>query len=125
MHAYFLRAGDVEAPIVYTVERSGNLSVATTANYAVSGVDGRTQRGNYLSPYDTLQGRWEAGFTVGGEMLHDLRPARPFYVDDWADPAPVLAWLRKEKPDVIITPAAAPRSATPNAHIGVGTKPSK
>jgi DNA-binding LacI/PurR family transcriptional regulator len=53
-----------------------------------------------------FQGRWEAGFTVGGEMLRDLRLVRPLYVDDWEDLAPILAWLKKEKPDVIITPAA-------------------
>lgn len=39
---------------VYTVERSGNLSVATTANYSVSGTDGRTGA-NYLYVRDQLQ----------------------------------------------------------------------
>ena len=53
-----------------------------------------------------FQGRWEAGFLVAGEMLPGLRLAPPMYVEDWAQPAPLLAWLKREKPDVIITPAA-------------------
>ncbi len=53
-----------------------------------------------------FQGRWEAGFLVGGELLPDLKMAQPLYVDDWQDGARILAWLRREKPDVLITPAA-------------------
>lgn len=53
-----------------------------------------------------FQGRWEAGFLVGGEMLPELEPARPLYVDDWADEAPIVRWLKREQPDAIITPAA-------------------
>ena len=53
-----------------------------------------------------FQGRWEAGFIVGGRLLPDLRLAPPLYVDSWADPAPIRRWLKREKPDVIITPAA-------------------
>ena len=53
-----------------------------------------------------FQGRWEAGFLVAAEMLHGLERVSPMYVDDWAKPAPLVAWLQREKPDVIITPAA-------------------
>jgi DNA-binding LacI/PurR family transcriptional regulator len=53
-----------------------------------------------------FQGRWEAGFLVGGELLGDLQLARPLYVDDWNDVSAILGWLKREKPDVIITPAA-------------------
>ncbi len=53
-----------------------------------------------------FQGRWEAGFVMGGQMYAGLKLTRPLYVDDWADPAPVLAWLKRESPDVLITPAA-------------------
>lgn len=53
-----------------------------------------------------FQGRWEAGFLVAGEMLPDLERVPPLYVEDWDQPAPLLAWLRRERPDVIITPAA-------------------
>jgi DNA-binding LacI/PurR family transcriptional regulator len=54
-----------------------------------------------------FQGRWEAGFLIGGEMLEDLEIAKPLYVDDWrGDAAKIVAWLKREKPDVIITPSA-------------------
>jgi DNA-binding LacI/PurR family transcriptional regulator len=53
-----------------------------------------------------FQGRWEAGYLMGGEMLPGMRLAKPLYVDDWADVARLLGWLKREKPDVIITPAA-------------------
>jgi len=53
-----------------------------------------------------FQGRWEAGVVMGGQMFAGLKPARPLYVDEWAEPAPILAWLKREAPDVLITPAA-------------------
>lgn len=59
-----------------------------------------------------FQGRWEAGFFVGGEMHPELRLARPLYVEDWQDTARIIAWLKREKPDVIITPAADVLAAT-------------
>src|SRR4051812_12771460 len=54
-----------------------------------------------------FQGRWEAGFFVGGEMLSELELASPLYVDDWNDLSSLLGWLKREKPDVIITPSAS------------------
>lgn len=51
-----------------------------------------------------FQGRWEAGFLVAGEMLPDVTLSQPLYVDDWDNVGRILAWLKKEKPDVIITP---------------------
>ncbi len=39
-------------------------------------------------------------------MLPGVHRLAPFYVDDWRRPAPLVAWLRREKPDVVITPAA-------------------
>lgn len=59
-----------------------------------------------------FQGRWEAGFLVGGAMSPGLKNARPLYVDDWQDAARILAWLKREKPDVIITPAAGVMTGT-------------
>jgi LacI family transcriptional regulator len=53
-----------------------------------------------------FQGRWEAGFLVAGEMLPGIKRTRPLYVGSWDDPAPILAWLKRERPDVLITPAA-------------------
>jgi DNA-binding LacI/PurR family transcriptional regulator len=59
-----------------------------------------------------FQGRWEAGFLVGGEMLPALERVNPLYVGDWQDVARIMAWLKREKPDVIITPSAASLSET-------------
>lgn len=53
-----------------------------------------------------FQGRWEAGFLVAGSMMPDLRIAEPLYVEDWKEVGRILAWLKREKPDVLITPAA-------------------
>src|SRR5215207_1192128 len=53
-----------------------------------------------------FQGRWEAGFLIAGKMLADLKLANSLYVDDWQNVDRITAWLKREKPDVIITPAA-------------------
>ena len=53
-----------------------------------------------------FQGRWEAGFLIAGKMLPDLKLANPLYVDDWEDVDVIVGWLKRETPDVIITPAA-------------------
>ncbi len=53
-----------------------------------------------------FQGRWEAGFMVGVEQGPGLRRLAPLYVEHWDRPAALLTWLKREKPDVLITPAA-------------------
>jgi DNA-binding LacI/PurR family transcriptional regulator len=50
-----------------------------------------------------FQGRWQAGFLVGPDLLPGLEFARPLYVDDWVALRPVRDWLQRESPDVIIT----------------------
>ena len=52
-----------------------------------------------------FQGRWEAGFLVAGEMLPDVKLGKPFYVDEWNEVPRILSWVKREKPDVLITPA--------------------
>lgn len=52
-----------------------------------------------------FQGRWEAGFLVAAEMLPDIHACSPLYVERWEDVDTILAWLKREKPDVIFTPA--------------------
>ena len=52
-----------------------------------------------------FQGRWQAGVLIAGAMLPGLKIGKPLYVDDWADEARILEWLKREKPDVVITPA--------------------
>jgi DNA-binding LacI/PurR family transcriptional regulator len=53
-----------------------------------------------------FQGRWEAGFLMGCELLPGVRRTPPLYVGDWSETARIRTWLRREKPDVLITPAA-------------------
>lgn len=53
-----------------------------------------------------FQGRWEAGFLIAAKLSSDVKLANPLYVDDWDDVDRIITWLKKEKPDVIITPAA-------------------
>ena len=53
-----------------------------------------------------FQGRWEAGFGIAREMLPELAATAPLYVEDWENEALILRWLKKEKPDVIVTPAS-------------------
>lgn len=52
-----------------------------------------------------FQGRWEAGFLIARGLLPDLAPIEPLYVDDWSDEAGLMRWVKKQKPDVLITPA--------------------
>ncbi|MDO8539806.1 MAG: LacI family DNA-binding transcriptional regulator [Opitutaceae bacterium] len=52
-----------------------------------------------------FQGRWQAGYLMAGHMLPDIKLTHPFYVRDWGDEPALLRWLRREKPDVIITPS--------------------
>lgn len=52
-----------------------------------------------------FQGRWQAGVLVAGQMLPGLTPAEPLYVEALETGAPaILKWLKREKPDVIISP---------------------
>ena len=51
-----------------------------------------------------FQGRWQAGVLVAGHMLPDLKLAEPLYIDDFKAAGPIIRWLKKEKPDVIISP---------------------
>lgn len=53
-----------------------------------------------------FQGRWEAGVLMAGHLLPGWQPVPPLYLDDWDKPAPLLAWLRRARPEVVITPAA-------------------
>lgn len=52
-----------------------------------------------------FQGRWQAGYLMAAELLPDVRLCPPHFVDDWADEPALLRWLRREKPDVVLTPS--------------------
>jgi DNA-binding LacI/PurR family transcriptional regulator len=58
------------------------------------------------SHQNRFQGRWLAGFLIAGQMLPDMQLAETFFVEDWKDEAAIFRWLKREKPDVIITPAS-------------------
>jgi DNA-binding LacI/PurR family transcriptional regulator len=51
-----------------------------------------------------FQGRWQAGYLVSPQILPDLELTQPLFVEDFDDETSVLRWLRREKPDVIISP---------------------
>lgn len=53
-----------------------------------------------------FQGRWQAGFLVAGDLFPDLDLVAPLYVDRWDDATTVMRWMRREDPDVIISPNA-------------------
>lgn len=60
----------------------------------------------HVNHQSRFQGRWHAGFLMASHMLSDLRPAQPLFVHDWRDESGFNRWLRREKPDVIITPGS-------------------
>jgi DNA-binding LacI/PurR family transcriptional regulator len=53
-----------------------------------------------------FQGRWEAGFLIARQMLPEIEATLPLYVDDWQNEERIFRWLKKEQPDVLITPAS-------------------
>jgi DNA-binding LacI/PurR family transcriptional regulator len=52
-----------------------------------------------------FQGRWQAGFMIAREMLPELKRTQPLFIDTPEDTKPIVRWLKREQPDVIITPA--------------------
>lgn len=53
-----------------------------------------------------FQGRWQAGFHIAGQLFPGLKLAEPLLLNDFDDPRPVLRWLKREKPDVVLSPSA-------------------
>ena len=51
-----------------------------------------------------LQGRWLAGALVAPHMLPGIGLAEPLFVDDMDDEVAIMRWLKREKPDVLISP---------------------
>lgn len=52
-----------------------------------------------------FQGRWEAGYLFGGRLTKGLRLAPPFYLEP-SGASQLAVWLKRQRPDVIITPSA-------------------
>lgn len=58
-----------------------------------------------------FHGRWEAGYAMGCAMHPQVAPLPTLLLDDWTDEAAIRRWLRREKPDVVLTPGADPLHA--------------
>ena len=57
---------------------------------------------------DRFHGRWDAGFLVARHLLKRISLAQPLLVEDWIEVKGLPAWLRQQKPDVIVSPGAEP-----------------
>ncbi len=71
---------------------------------------GYRRPGLILRPAHQLrfQGRWEGGFLVAGSLWPELKLRAPLYADVAEAPEALLRWIRREKPDVIVTPTLEP-----------------
>lgn len=55
---------------------------------------------------ERFHGRWDGGLLVGQHLLPGLKPANSLLLERWDDLAGVEAWLRREQPDVVVSPSA-------------------
>ncbi len=55
---------------------------------------------------ERFHGRWDGGLLVGRHLLAGLKPAQTLLLDNWDDLTGVAPWLKREKPDVVISPSA-------------------
>ncbi len=55
---------------------------------------------------ERFHARWDGGMLVGRHLLPKMSPAGTLLLESWDDLAPVATWLRREKPDVIVSPSA-------------------
>jgi DNA-binding LacI/PurR family transcriptional regulator len=58
------------------------------------------------SHQERFNARWDGGLLVARDLLPKLKPAKTLLLESWSDLAPVADWLRREEPDVIISPSA-------------------
>lgn len=54
-----------------------------------------------------FSGRWNGGLLVAEDLLSGIRPVPPLLLTSWNDLSPLDGWLRREKPDVVITSSPA------------------
>jgi DNA-binding LacI/PurR family transcriptional regulator len=50
--------------------------------------------------------RWDGGLLVGRHLIPKFQQAKTLVLEDWAQLEPIAAWLKREKPDVIVSPAS-------------------
>jgi DNA-binding LacI/PurR family transcriptional regulator len=55
---------------------------------------------------ERFHGRWEGGMLVSRHLLSGLRPTASLRLESWEDLTPLGPWLKREQPDVIISPSA-------------------
>jgi LacI family transcriptional regulator len=55
---------------------------------------------------ERFHGRWDGGMLVGRHLLAGLKPVESLLLNDWDDLTPLKAWLKRTKPDVIVSPSA-------------------
>jgi DNA-binding LacI/PurR family transcriptional regulator len=53
-----------------------------------------------------FQGRWNGGLLVTESLLPGIMPVTPLLLESWDELAPLNGWLRREKPDLVISPSA-------------------
>jgi len=53
-----------------------------------------------------FHGRWDGGLQAAQHLLPGLRALPPLLLEDWAEEGRLREWLRRERPDVVVTPAA-------------------
>jgi DNA-binding LacI/PurR family transcriptional regulator len=51
-------------------------------------------------------GRWDGGLLVSRHLLPGLSPAKSLLLENWGELGPMAAWLKREKPDVLVSPSA-------------------
>jgi LacI family transcriptional regulator len=50
--------------------------------------------------------RWDGGLLVGRHLIPKFKQANTLVLEDWEHLEPVAAWLKREEPDVIVSPAS-------------------
>lgn len=60
-----------------------------------------------LRPHrERFHGRWEAGILAAQLLVPGLTPVAPLLLEAWDDNAALTAWLRRARPDVVVTSGA-------------------
>jgi DNA-binding LacI/PurR family transcriptional regulator len=57
---------------------------------------------------ERFQGRWEGGLLFAQNVLPGLRPVPTQYLADWTDTASLKTWLRRHRPDVVVSATVDP-----------------
>src|SRR5258708_6724660 len=52
-------------------------------------------------------GRWDGGLSVGRHLLPGLTPVQTLLLENWKDLAPLAPWLKRQQPDVLVSPSEA------------------